>query len=310
VIGAFPSGLTGVERATRFDHFQRLAGQLETASASNFPALHAVCHALMNGIPEVHVFGIGEVESRSEWLAALAEAVELDSAHILVAGTPAELVHDLAKHFTSTARQATLWLPSSAPRDPIKSLEYRESLPGGRNEVRLALPAVDTISPGRRGMEPLDATCLILPLVMKRVEHLRGVHELPRAPSSQVIRRLDEAGFGLLAPLGRRRVAGLALPVQERTPPAPYSVSDEIQEAVDRVVQTFVGQAVGPGLWKRVERDVKGVMYRFRKTKQISAFSVRCDDETNMDVTDGVAVEVAFSTPKRVKEVIIRVSSF
>lgn len=264
----------------------------------------------MNGVPEVHVHGIAEVESQSEWLSALEECANLESSHILAAGPPTQLVPKLAEHFVPATRRATLWLPSATPRDPIASLAYRQSLPGGRELVRLALPAVATISPGRRAMEPLDASCLILPLVLNRVENLLGVHEVARKPPPEVVKRLDEAGFGLIAPVGRRRVAGLALPVVDRPTPEATSLSDEIREAVDQVVQSAVGQTVGPGLWKRVERDVKATMYRFKKTRRIVDFAVRCDDETNAEVTDGVAVEVVFSTPKRVKEVLIRVSQF
>ncbi len=264
-----------------------LLGDMEQASADDYPALHAACHAFMNGIDRVIFAGVSNADDPNEWVEALRRLFKSDPLPVVVA--PGGPPKPLAEAFCALpyTRVSCLWLDSD---------------PGGHDgRVREARQIVPTMTPGRRVSEDLRATALIAPLHLGTTEYLRGTHLEPRTP-------------GLLQtdPLGQIVLSQALDPPGPRLPPRPTSqhssIEFRINAALAQMAEPIVlTETVTPQLYKRLAREATSIMERFRLTGDITAYSVRCDEATS-EGTPGPVIEVRFREPRLVAAVVLRVS--
>jgi hypothetical protein len=324
VLGRSPMGRPGPVAVTRFSDFQRLVGELEGAAPAGYPAGHAACHALMNGLERVVFCGVRDETSPEELVAAFERLVAEGPVAMLVApgvvgAAPALVAAFLAWEGRERAAgrlglgDASLWLDAPDGVEVTEVVVRQAALSPDPRLVRVAWPWVATLSPGRRQAERLPPTCLVAPLYLGTAAHLVGVHTVERVGAAEEA-ALREAGAALLSEqVGRRRLVGLAFP-PARPVAAPAEAPPEALEArLELALREALEAAIrempaGPGLWKTLERDAKTVLRRFAQRGEIAAFKVRCDDETNQGLVDGVGVEVIVRVPQRVQELIVRMT--
>ncbi len=283
VVGHVPLRPAEPVRGGRFDRLQRILGSLESAPADAYPALHAACHALMNGIDRV-VISSPRADEPAAWAAALHRLLAVDSYPVVVApGGPSE---SLIAEFCTVAHTKTscLWVDDGA------------SDVDGR--WRAVAQGVPTCSPGRTRMERLPGSALVAPLHLARVSSLRGIHGRPDPP-------------GLLT-MGASGRIGLSRPLPwPGLPPAQPSgtglLESRIAAALEALAEPLVlTETVTSGLFRRLEREAGVVMERFRRAGELTDFRVRCDQATRQDAP-GPVIEVSWSQPKRVQRVSLRV---
>ena len=310
IVGVVPSGLVGSHRAVSFKRFQKVAGQLESAAASDFPALHGVCHTLMNGVHAVRFVGVATQNNTPEIAHAAAQLANDGLPLVVCPGLYAEEAAAVASAFVEVGSTATLWLAAPPDATPEAALALRRRLPGPPEVVRMVLPYVRTNSPGRRALESLDPTALIGPLAIGAATHLKGMHEVPKPPSPEVQEELRAAGFGLIVSSGPRRLTALAFPRVAVAPTEKYtaipSLHQRIEDALDAVCAAYAGRRSFYSTWKSVERDALSVMRRFVGAGEVVTFKLRCDEETNRDRIDGIGIEVWYTVPKRVEEFVLK----
>lgn len=308
VAGALPCGPLPARRVTAFRTFQSVAGELEVAPAAQFPALHAVCHALMNGIAAVHVVGVENSEAQSV-AASLAELATRPDVVMLLC--PGDHGPDALRAIAGTVPDGLpLWLDAPRYGSVQDVAELHTELVAIRPNTRLIGPFVSTISPGRRATEPLPGSALAAPLLLGVCEELRGVHEAPGRLSTADATLLRNAGCGRLAAGGPRRTIRLAFPAPERIQTqSPPNLEQRMRDALELVFATHGYATRRPSLYRSVERDAKAAMERFVRAGQLTRVHVRCDEETCRDAHDGLGVEVVYQTPRRVEHLVLRVSS-
>ena len=301
IIGRVPSEFTGAVRVSDFRQFQKIAGQLESASGDQYPALHAVCHAVMNGCSPVLFLGVADLSS----LPVDLDPIRAEARFELVTAPGLTDLEAITALSAGLEPGETLWVDAARGSDPTK---LQRAL-GDR--ARVAAPWVATISPGRRSPEALPPTCLIGPLLLGSASTLRGVHDPPRRLDASVRAALEAGGGALLEATGRRRQVGLAFPRPETSPaPTTPTLEGEIRDALLELCAPLVaGEPNSPRLWAIVEREGRALLSRIQRSGRISGFHLRCDEETNMDADEGeLGVEVIIETPQRVRQVIIRLS--
>ena len=311
IVGVVPSGFVGAYRATSFQAFQKVGGVLEAAPPQGFPALHAVCHALMNGIDAVQFVGVGEIDDIEPIARAVTQLVGLGVALVVCPGLSVkEHGSTLASTFAETDTKATLWLSAPAGATPTEAMELQKQFRGSKDAVRVVLPHIQTLSPGRRALELLEPAALVGPLALGTVVHLKGTHEVPKPPPANVRDDLRAAGLGLIVPSGARRLAALAFPEALSTPvdkaPAVPTLHQRIERALDIVCDQYAGWRSHHSTWKSIERDARSVMRKFQSRGEVADFKVRCDEETNLDCHDAIGLEVLYTVPKRVQEFVLK----
>jgi len=286
IVGLAPVYIPGPVQSDSFERLTRFVGNMEQAGASEYPALHAACHALMNGVDRVIFAGVEDPIDEQQWVEALKRLFKSDPLAVVVApgGPPAALSEAFcALPYT---RQSCLWLDSD---------------PGDHDgRIRAAPQIVPTTSPGRRSMEALPATALIAPLHLGTTTALRGVHQ---RPTTRGLLKTDARGHIVLTE---------ALdPPGPRLPPRPVShhssVEFRINAAVAHMAEPIVlTESVTPQLYKRLAREATSIMEGFRKSGDVTAYSVRCDEATS-EGSPSPVVEIHFKEPRRVTEVVLQV---
>ncbi|MBN1944494.1 MAG: hypothetical protein JW797_02405 [Bradymonadales bacterium] len=342
VIGRSPLGFSGTFRTGRLEHFQKQVGPIESCEAAQYLAGHAVCHALMNGIGRVAFVSLSDpselaaiegavarlLESGPVDLVVIPGLVEVEPARAVVrtfqqwvdrqTALAAEPASDLE---TGTAPidlyadeiPLTLWLDAPRGASPEEVLAHRRAVGGDPRRVLVATPWVSTITPGRRAAESLPPSCLVGPLFLGTTLFLKGVHELPSPPEPTWQEKLRRTGCGLLVAEGWRRQVRLAFPPPLRLPFArdllqPTTLETRIQRDLRVACEPALADyPLGPELYKTLVRQARGVLTAYRDRGEITRFGVRCDEETNLDMKDGAAMEIWVQVPRRVREVIFKV---
>lgn len=326
IIGRTPKGLEGPSFVDSFRVFQRVAGELEAATPTAFPALHAVCHATMNGAAPLAFYGVEDIWDPAALGAALRglRGAYPELAMVVVPGLrkpAAEPPVEQVAALVDAQKSEIIWLDAPTHSSADEIVAYREALPGDRDLVRVVTPEVYTISPGRRSFEALPPTCLIGPLSLGEAIHLRGMHRDLPALGNPDRKRLEEAGCGLLVsgappqkpirlafppPLGGSAI----VPADEARPEdRDGTLEGRIQAALDLACHDAVASGrSGPDLWKLIEREGRAVLARFVSSGELRGFRLRCDEETNRGMVSGVGVEVLVETPKRVRSVHVRMT--
>jgi hypothetical protein len=317
VIGTSPKGLRGPAAFGRFDAFQAAAGDFETSAG--FLAGHAVCHALMNGITRVVFCGTADLADPEAVRDALRRLIGTGEPEVVVApglGTP--VVESLVPVFERASQgfepRPVLWLDGPDRADVVGIQAFRDRLGGDPDVVRVVVPHVPTISPGRRSAERLPPTCLIAPLFLGTAPFLKGVHEIDSVLGPDDREILRACGCGLLETAGPRRLVRLAFPaprVPEEAADGPAPEDDpeaRVRRAVASAIEPLIDGAVnGPALWRSIERVARGVLDGFKRQGIVEAFVARCDADTNEGSPSAPVLEVVVRLPKRVREVVIRV---
>jgi hypothetical protein len=330
IVGPVLREVAGPRRFGRFADFQRHAGEMEAAPVGGYRAGHAACHALMNGVSRV-VLGPVEDDGRARPLAeAVARLMADQPVDILVVPGLVDppLVRAVVEAFGDAAvghgpgpagRLPTLWLdaPDGSQADDV--LEYRRSLGGDARRVRVVMPHVPTITPGRRQWERLPPSCLVAPLHLGTTPYLRGVHEADDFQDIEAARRLHRAGCGLLVPVGVRRAVRLAFPLpmppprseDDRAPddePTDPLVAELRPALADACAPLLDGAPNTPSLWKSLERTCASVLMAYVKSDAIAGFVVRCDPDTNEGSPDNPVVEVILKRHRPVRDVVVRLT--
>ncbi len=324
IVGTSPCDARGVRRFARFADVQRVLGELEAVRPGTFPAGHAACHALMNGVPRVVFHGVGDVAREAPGaVQTLVRGGEV--ALIVVPGLQAtEVTGAVVSAFEAERRLAgasaagsdvTLWLDTPAGV-PLRELaQQRRDAAQASWAVRYVVPPVRTISPGCRAFESLPATCLVAPLALGCTAALRGVHEIDAPCDAELRRELVAAGCGVLEARGLRRLVHLAaaLPVLPSTEPPPVEGAEGLSARIEAALEDACrgmgdGPAPGPALWKSLERQAQAVLARFQQAGDIEAFVARCDADTNEGALAGPVVEVLVRLPRRVRSVVVRLA--
>jgi hypothetical protein len=324
IVGTSPRGLQGPFRADRWARFQEHAGELESAPAGWW-AGHAACQAFLNGVSRVEfagVTGVADAAAMADAAQRLLAAAPLD-ALVLPGLTDPVGAGRVVAGFSRWQKSCgvpvsgfspTLWL--DAPAGDVDSiLAHRAALDGDPDTVRLVVPAVPTLSPGRRQYERLPASCLVAPLSFGCAAALRGVHE-PESPyGPDELAALHAARVAVLVPSGVRRqvAAAFPLPIPKVPPLGPAEpvpdellvVSERIQAALD---QALVDDRAAATSRPTAARLARAVLERFKSGGEIAGFTVRCDEET-CEGSDRPVVEVGLVFPQRVREVKIRMGS-
>jgi len=312
ILGDSPNGVVGPLRAGRFDRFQEQVGWLEAVRAGEYLAGHAACHALMNGVDRVVFAGLGEAATPEEVGQAVHRLRDLGPLDLVVA--PGLVEPSLARTLAEAVRAggSRLWLDAPPGADVEAVLTHAAAVADG-DHVRVVSPRVPTITPGRRQLEPLPATCLVAPLHLGTRPRLRGVHECPAPPGPDARRALEEAGCGLLEAVGRRRLVRLAFPAplcHREDTPAPSGPEARLEALLrDACALCLDGGPSNPTLWRRLERAVTSRLEELRRRGEVTAYVVRCDEETCGGVGGSPVVEVVVRLPSRVREVVVRVGS-
>jgi hypothetical protein len=311
-----------------------MVGELESAPPGEYLAAHAACHGFMNGVDRIAFFGPRDLDGNG----AGDEGDDIaHAAHrLLREGGPIDLLvapglldppacralvrtfldwHESAPEAVAeTGAPVMLWLDAPRGADVADAIAHREAVGGDRELVKLAVPWVETHTPGRRTFEPLPPSCLIAPLYLGTAATLKGAHTLERRLTYSEQEDLRQSGLGFLVSEGRRRRVRLAFPTprprrQSVAEVEPTDLRSRIERALREVCEPLLdGRRNGPALWKTIERQLRAVLVRYQQRGEITAFVCRCDEETNQGLLDGVGVEVFVKVPTRVKELIINVT--
>jgi hypothetical protein len=330
VVGAAPGGARGPLRADRFDRFQRVAGALEAAPRGGWPAGHAVCHALLNGVPRVVYLAVAAATP-----AALAEAARrLVADEGPLAALVAPGVADVAAARAVAAAVAAaaeerggepplVWLDAPDGADEAALLAHAGAVGADGARVRLVAPWVATLSPGRRQAERLPGACLVAPLGLGVAGALRGVHDLAPGLPPDAIRRLRAAGCDVLVAAGPRRQVALAGPPPRPWRPAPpgdgappdaagapptaRDLAGEVAAALETACTPLaVGAAPTASLCRTLERQARTALEPLRRAGRVTAYALRCELERQPDGGLAPVVEVGLRLPDRVREVVVR----
>ncbi|MCA9566086.1 MAG: hypothetical protein KC561_21465, partial [Myxococcales bacterium] len=183
--------------------------------------------------------------------------------------------------------------------------------------VLAGLPAIRAACPGRPTLDLVPASCVAAPLLLRSTTTLAGSVELAeRVAEDRALAHIESGGFVLSAAGPKRRVGIRAPKAWESAQPdpettTPPSLEERIRLALDDACAgPLASMPRGTGLWKTLERNCRSALHRFQQRREILSFSVRCDEETNLDQVEGVGVEVFVTTAKRVKEFRLVMSRF
>ena len=287
IVGPSPRPRPEPVQSDRFDRLQRFVGSLEGASAPEFPALHAACHAFMNGVGRVVFSSVAEPASEQSWVEALQRLFRSDPLPVVVApGGPSAALAEAFRKLPHTALSC-LWVDG-------------DTQPPGAPRVRTNDQLVPTQSPGRSVEELLCGTALVAPLHLGTVCQLRGLHGRPRPDG---LLGLDARGkLTLTRPLSPPGT-GLAPP----EPSVHSSVEFRLNAALGRMAAPIVlTESEGPLLYARLRREADVILRELQRTGAITRYSVDCSASTS-EGADGPVIEVRFAEPRRVEQVVLRV---
>jgi len=96
--------------------------------------------------------------------------------------------------------------------------------------------------------------------------------------------------------------------------PAPLSdlppdLGQTLRQALDHACLPLLdGTPNGPALWRSIERTVAAALARIQASAGFIASRARCDAETNEGSPDAPVVEVVLRLPRRVREVVLRMT--
>jgi hypothetical protein len=314
IIGESPIGHLGILRAGNFAKFQNHVGRLEEHGPEQFPAGYAVGHALMNDVAGVLFYGVENARHPGQLREAVRDLATQSGLRMLVVPglTDEVVVEELIAAVGDFAARLTLWLDPPVDSLPDDVVAFRSRLSGNRQSVRVAWPWVPTVSPGRRTSEELPPSCLIGPLYVGSVKRLQGAHELGLPPAPAVKSMLKAARCGLLVRTGKRRLIALDFPDPIGRPAGesdPLTLDEKIEAALDDISARKLAAGLrGKSLWKNIERESRPVMLGFQRRGEILSYRLQCDEETNQGEPAGVHIEVWYNTPRRVAEVILKIS--
>ena len=307
-VGSSPAGVLGPIRASRWARFQELMGELEPTPPGSYLAGHAACHALMNGVSRVTFAGLPDGDGPDRIADAVRRLARAEPPDLLVA--PGVVAADAARALVDASAElpdCEVWLDGPRGSSADAAIAHASAVGADGRRVRLVVPWVPTLTPGRRRLEPLPGTCLVGPLRLGVCASLRGVHECPAPPNQDDLRGLAEAGCGLLTATGVRRLVGLAFPrprpIQAERPP---TLDERLRaELADRLEPLCAGQPNDHMLWKRLERSATSLLEDWRRSGRITGYTIRCDEETS---EERPVVEVWLETPARPGRLVVRLS--
>jgi hypothetical protein len=281
----------------------------------------------MNGVSRVAWAGVRAPADPDAWGPAVTRLLDAFEPAVVAAPGLIEPAAARALGLAFLARVArlgdreppTLWLDAPDRRDAAGVLAHAEAVGADGERVRVAVPWVPTLTPGRRQYERLPATCLLGPLALGTARELKGVSE-PESPFSlDDLARLEAAGVGVLAPAGPRRLVGAAFPLERpKAPPLPGApVPPDFDEAAARLEVELDELAVrlqhqglqGPSLQKALVREAASLLGGLKARGEIAGFAVRCDESTGWSADGRPVVEVGLALPRRVEQVVLRVGA-
>lgn len=301
VVGHLPESASAPVRLGQVSRMTALGLEPAASSAVRHPAIHTAVHALMNGIPRVVISPVLD----DRWDDALTALLSIECPPVVVIPGDLELsvLRPLVQQFLASDA-GCLWLdaPSIVPAEVI---QFRRRIQAPTHRLRLALPAIRGLTPGRPGSETLPASAVIGPLHLGTVSTLKGTFEPP--PPNPALDDLKRIGCGVLAAHGYQRRLGLAFPLsrparQEQTAidDLPSRIRGALREATD---PHFDGRPDSMGFRAALERSVRVVLAEFQRRGDITSFYVHI-----VDGHDGPDIDIGYRTPKRITDVTIRLT--
>jgi hypothetical protein len=304
--------------ATRWDQFQKQAGFLEAAPLGTYWPGHAACHAFLNGLPRVVAAPLeGPPDEPASWTRALTRVLGAFPVAALVAPglrSPAAQQALIDTFLSAGARGGTLWLDGPAGATPAALVAHRRALRPEDPRVRCVGPDVPTLTPGRRVLERVPATCLVAALGLGVTPALRGAHAPEWTPKAGQLDLIAGVPVDLLVPRGRRKLVALAagLAGADITPavvpaPPPLTLEAVVSQTLEAALLTLEASTLrGVALAKAAERNARGALTRLVERGLITRFRVEADPPDARSSVEGLALQVWISTPKRVRHFTLR----
>ena len=328
LLGVCPRGVEGPAAFDTFARLQQHLGELEAAAPGSYPVAHAACAAFMNGVPRAAFAGVVAPAEPASWAVAAVRLIDAFEPALLAAPglVDAAATRRLVQAFVERTDRIqgreppVLWLdaPDRAGADAV--LAHAQAVSADGERVRVAVPFVPTLSPGRRQYERLPATCLVAPLALGAAHELKGVSE-PEAPFDlDQLARLEQAGVGVLAPVGPRRLVGAAFALERpRVPPLGpepglppdfEATAAALEAELDDLATRLQHQGLqGPSLQKALARDAGALLAGYRARGVIAGYAVRCDESTGTTAGGAPVLEIGLAVPRRVQQVVLRVGA-